>query len=177
MLTEIDYKYYQPQHADGTMAGLLEPNQAFPAVQAAIDWGEEHLDLCPENQDIEIREYCNDDIADVVIIDWQENPLPKIEDLSDDEIEDLIIETVEHDNDFEAIRMVKGENETDDQFKDRVYGEAHNLVMQAIGIIEENEEHDFSSYGGNPDTEWYDEARDGAILVVTRKLLGQEEEE
>lgn len=176
MLTETDYKYYQPQHADGTMAGLLESNQAFPSVQAAIDWGEEHLDLCPENQDIEIREYCNDDIADVEIIDWQENPLQKIEDLSDDEIKDLILETVEHNNNFEAIRMTKGENETDDQFNDRVHGEADNIVMQAIGIIEESEEYDFSSYGGNPYTEWYDEARHGAILTVTRKLLGQEEE-
>ena len=177
MITKNDYPYYQPQHEDGTMAGGLFSFQAFRTMQEAVDWGEKHLDL-DGNEDVEIREYCNDDIEGVTLIDSDENPIQKIEELSDNEIEDLITGMVMHDaGSIDNLLMCRQDDETLDQFKDRVYGEAHSKVMDAIGAIEDENEYDFSSYGGNPDTEWYDEARDGAILVVTRWMLGKEQDE
>ena len=163
MVTINDYPYFQPQHPDGTMPEFLESNQAFQTEESAIDWLEEHA--THEKPDFEIREYCNDDLDNVVLIDFDGNIIPKIEDLTDDQIEDLIVEEVQKNNpDLTVVPAQDGE--TQDAYNDRLYGEAHNLVMEAISEIEEANDYDFSSYGGNPDTEWYDEARHNAIIRV-----------
>ena len=175
MITKNDYPYYQPQHEDGSMAGNLFSFQAFRSEQEAIDWGDKWLEE-EGNEDIEIREYCNDDIEGVVLIDSDENPIQKIEELSDDEIEELILEAVKHDNYIENLVMTKLDGESDDHFNDRVYGEAHKKVMEAITAIEEENDYDFSSYGGKPDTDWYDEARDYAVRKVMNWMLGENDE-
>ncbi|MBR2093218.1 MAG: hypothetical protein IJ904_04140 [Candidatus Methanomethylophilaceae archaeon] len=171
MLTATDFCYYQPRLADGSMAGLLEPNQAFPSEQKAIDWCDEHLD----EEDVDIKEFRNRDIPNVKIIDYDETPIRKIESFSSDEIETLLTETVLHDtcDGIEGLKMERDEGETEDAFKDRIYGKALDLVNEAVCTLEESLEYDFSSYGGNPDTEWYDEARDGAVLTVTKWMLGE----
>lgn len=166
MVTIIDYPYFQPQHPDGTMPEFLDSNVAFQSEQTAIDWLEEHASH--EKPDFEIREYCNDDLADVVLIDANGDTILKIEDLTDEAIEDLIVEEVKKNNHGLKVHTNKGESK--DAYNDRLYGEAQNLVMEAISEIEEANDYDFSSYGGNPDTEWYDEARHNAIITVMKWL-------
>ena len=87
MVTIIDYPYYQPQHPDGTVPEFLESNQAFQSEQVAIDWLERHAEH--EKPDFEIREYANDDLADIVLIDADGDVIQKIEDLSDNELEEV----------------------------------------------------------------------------------------
>ena len=169
MLTINDYKYYQPQYEDGEMPEGLWSFQTFQSEQEAIDWAEKHLD---GDREIEIHEYCNDDIEDVTLIDSDGDIIPKIEDLSDEDIADLITDRILLDaGSIDNLHATRQSDETEDQFKDRVYGEALDLINDAIGCIEEDNEFDFSSFGGNPDVEWYDEARDQAIWTVMDWML------
>ena len=169
MITINDYKYYQPQYEDGEMPEGLWRLQAFQSEQEAIDWAEKHLD---GDREIEIPEYCNDDIEDVTLIDSDGDIIPKIEDLSDEDIADLITDRILLDaGSIDNLHATRQSDETEDQFKDRVYGEALDLINDTIGCIEEDNEFDFSSFGGNPDVEWYDEARDQAIWTVMDWML------
>ena len=171
----IDYPYYQPQHKDGSMAGSLEPNQAFRSIQEAIDWGEEHLDLCPENEDIEIREYCNDEIDGVQLIDYHGNPIRKIEELSDKEITELITNEILLDaGSIDNLLEAKQSDETVREYTERLYEEAEELVDDTIDSIEEDNEYDFSSFGGHPDNDWYDRAHFDAIEQVVKWMSGKE---
>ena len=177
MYTEIDYKYFQPQYADGSMPGNLFSFQAFRSEQTAIDWMEKHLDL-EDAQNIEIREYCNDDIEGVTIIDSDENPLVKIEEIPDFQIETMLEEKViRNAGGIENLLHTRKENETRDQYLDRVSEDDHEAVGQAIADVEEDGEYDFSTYGGNVDTEWYDEARELAEGTVMGWMLGESEDD
>ena len=170
-MTINDYKYYQPQHENGDMPKGLFSFQAFRDEQEAIDWMEWHLDE-EGNDDIEIREYCNDDIEDVTLIDYNGDIIPKIEDLSDEEIADLITdEILLNAGSIDNLHATRQSDETEDQFKDRVYGEALDLINDTIAEIEDANDFHFSSYGGNPDTEWYDEARELAMQTVMGWML------
>ena len=169
MLTINDYKYYQPQYLNGDMPLGLFSFQAFRSEQEAIDWAEKHLD---GDREIEIHEYCNDDIEVVILIDSDGDIIPKIEGLSDEEIADLITdEILLNAGSIDNLHATRQSDETEDQFKDRVYGEALDLINDAIGCIEEDNEFDFSSFGGNPDVEWYDEARELALVTVMDWML------
>lgn len=171
MLTVTDVIYYQPQHADGSMPEGLASNQAFISEEAAADW----LYWLDEegNEDIEIREYCNDDLADVELLDGNGNPLPKIESLSEAAIAGVICDYILDDaGSIDNLRAPKMDNETEDEYNDHLYGLALDLINETIGYIEEDQEYDFTSYGGNPDTEWYDEAREIAIFTVIRWMRG-----
>ena len=171
MLTVTDVIYYQPQHADGSMPEGLASNQAFVSEEAAADW----LYWLDEegNEDIDLREYCNDDLADVELLDGNGNPLPKIESLSDEAIASMICDNIVWDaGSIDNLRNVKQDDETEDEYNDRLYGEALDLINETIGCIEEDQEYDFTSYGGNPDTEWYDEAREIALSTVIRWMRG-----
>lgn len=170
-MTINDYKYYQPQHENGDMPEGLFSFQAFQSEQDAIDWMEWHLDE-EGNDDIEIREYCNDDIEGVTLIDYNGDIIPKIEDLPDEEIADLITDQILLDaGSIDNLHATRQSDETEDQFKDRVYGEALDLINDTIAFIEEDNEYDFSSFGGNPDVEWYDEARELAMETVMGWML------
>lgn len=169
MLSIVDYPYFQPQYPDGTMPEGLFSFQVFKSEQEAIDWMEMHLDADEKSETIEIREYANDDIEGVVMIDSSGNPTMKIEEVPTDGISNLICDEVLHNvyslNDLYTPKM---ENETQQAYEDRVYTKANDLVNQAIELIEEENDYDFSSYGGNPDVDWYDEARFDAVQTVLR---------
>jgi hypothetical protein len=131
-----------------------------------------HLDCEAHDEEFEVREYCNDDIEGVTLIDSDGDIIPKIEDLSDEDIADLITDEILLDaGSIDNLHATRQSDETEDQFKDRVYGEALDLINNTIGCIEEDNEFDFSSFGGNPDVEWYDEARELALETVMGWML------
>ena len=181
MLSKLSYTYYQPDRYsdDGTnveylgMPEGLFSFQAFRSEEECIAWLENNG---YEPGDFTIHEYCDDDIEGVTIIDEYGDVIPKIEDLSDEEIEDLLTDQVLFTaGSIDNLEVSKQDDETKDQFGDRLYGEALDAVNAAIESIEESGDYDFSSYGGNPDVEWYDGARDEAVQHVMRWMLGIED--
>lgn len=177
MITINDYPYFQPEwyHDDDTnidYGGIpdeLFSFQAFRTEEECREWLINH-DYNPD--EFVIHEYCNDDIEGVTIIDKYGDIIPKIEDMSDEEIEDLLTdEVLLTAGSIDNLHATRQSDETEDQFKDRVYGDALDDVNAAIESIEESGDFDFSSYGGNPDVEWYDEARDGAVITVMHWML------
>ena len=185
MLSKYYFTYYQPEryYDDGTNVEYLGvPEglfsfQAFLSEEACIAWLENNG---YEPGDFTIHEYCDDEIEDVTIIDEYGDVIPKIEDLSDEEIEDLLTDEVlvmtgSIDNrlsvSFDRLHATRQSDETEDQFKDRVYTEAFDMVNAAIVSIEKSGDYNFSSYCNNPDTEWYDEARDEAVRTVMGWML------
>ena len=176
MLSKISFTYYQPEryYDYGTSIGWELPAelfsfQAFLSREECREWLINH-DYNPD--DFTIHEYSDDDIEDVTIIDEYGEVIPKIEDLSDEEIEDLITdEVLLTAGSIDNLHATRQSDEAEDQFKDRVYGDALDEVNAAIESIEESGDYDFSSYGGNPDTEWYDEARDEAVRTVMDWML------
>lgn len=189
MLSKLSYTYYQPDRYsdDGTnvewlgMPEGLFSFQAFRSEEECIAWLENNG---YEPGDFTIHEYQNDDIEGVTIIDEYGDVIPKIEDLSDEEIEDLLTDEVlimtgSIDNrlsvSLDNLRATRQSNESEDHFKERVYTEALELVNSAIVLIEESGDYDFSRFGGNfVDIEWYDEAREGAVKTVMGWMLGEE---
>lgn len=183
MLTINDYPYFQPEwyHDDGTnidyggMPDELFSFQAFRTEEECRKWLINH-DYNPN--DFTIHEYCNDDIEEVTLIDENGDIIPKIEGLSDEEIQDMLTdEVLLFAGSIDNLHQMRQSNETMDQFKDRVYGLALDEVNSAICSIEESNDYDFSSYGNNPDTEWYDEVRDEAVRQVMLWMLEEYEEE
>lgn len=112
----------------------------------------------------------------MTIIDEYGIAIPKIEELPDTEIEDLLTDEVVYaagsiDNLQTEVRKRLDEDSILDL--DRVYGDALDKVNAAIETIEQSGDYDFSGYGGSPDTEWYDEARDEAVKTVMKWMLGR----
>lgn len=172
MLTINDYPYYQPVYkdADGNptcnMPEELWSFQVFLSEEECRDWLWQH-DY--DDEQFEILEFCNDDIEGVTAIDEYGDTIQKIEELSDEELTEEIMSCI-------TIAPNEGERkegEDEDSYKDRLYGIALDKVNAAIGTMETKNEYDFSSYGGNPDTEWYDEVRDDIVRTVTLKLIGE----
>ena len=181
MLSSCSYKYFQPDRYidDGTnieYAGTPEglySFQAFRSEEECIEWLENNG---YEPGDFIIHEYADDDIDEVSIIDADGNVIPKIEDFSDDEIEDMLTDEVLYSaGSIDNLMVEPQDDETEDQYMDRVYGLALDKVNDAVVAIEESGDFDFSSYGGNPDVEWYDEARDEAVKHVIRWMTDTEE--
>lgn len=176
MLSTLDYKYYQP---DRTVDGEIEiPDglSSFEAFRTEDDcrfWLEDN-GYNPDDWDI--HEYCNDDIEEPTIIDEHGIAIPKIEELPDTEIEDLLTDEVLYAaGSIDNLQTEVRKRMTEDQVLDldRVYGDALDKVNAAIETIEQSGDYDFSSYGGSPDTEWYDEARDEAVKTVMKWMLGR----
>lgn len=176
MVTKINYSYFQPEYYydDGTNIGWEIPDglfsfQAFRTEEECELWLEAH-GYNPD--DFTIHEYDNNEIDGVTIIDEYGDIIPKIEDLSDEEIEDLLTdEVLLTAGSIDNLHATKQSDETLDEFYDRVYGEALDEVNAAIESIEESGDYDFSNFGGNPDVEWYDGARDGAVITVMHWML------
>ena len=178
MLSSCSYKYFQPDRYidDGTNIEYADTPeglysfQAFRSEEDCIEWLKNNG---YEPGDFIIHEYADDDIAEVSIIDADGNVIPKIEDFSDDEIEDMLTDEVLFAaGSIDNLEERKQDDETKDQFGDRLYSKALDKVNEAIVSIEESGDYDFSSYGGNPDVEWYDEARDAAVQTIIRWMLG-----
>ena len=177
MLSKYYFTYYQPEwyHDDGTSIDYggtpdeLFSFQAFRTEEECRDWLINHG---YNPGDFVIHEYCDDEIEDVTLIDANGNVIPKIEALSDEEIEDLLTDQVLLTaGSIDNLHATRQSDETEDQFKDRVYTEALDQVNAAIESIEKSGDYDFSSYCNNPDTEWYDEARDEAVRTVMGWML------
>ena len=177
MLSMLSFTYYQPDryYDDGTtveylgMPEGLFSFQAFRSEEECIAWLEKNG---YEPEDFTIHEYSDDDIEGVTIIDEYGDVIPKIEDLADEEIEGLLIdEVLMIAGSIDNLHATRQSDESEDQFKDRVYGEALDDVNAAIETIEQSGDYDFSSYGGNPDVEWYDGARDEAVRTVMNWML------
>jgi hypothetical protein len=172
MLTINDYPYYQPVYKDadgnptGTMPQELFSFQAFRSEENCREWLWQNG---YDDEQFEICEYCNDDIDGVTIIDEYGDIIDKIEEVTDYEREQSIVDEltfVPHEGD-------RKEGEDEDAYNDRLYGIALDKVNHAIGSVETKNEYDFSSYGGNPDTEWYDEVRDDVVRMTVLRLRGE----
>jgi hypothetical protein len=169
MLSKYYFTYYQPQYENGDLPAGLFSFQAFPTKEECEEWLKNNG---YEPGDFVIHEYCDDEIEDVTLIDANGNVIPKIEALSDEEIEDLLTDQVLLTaGSIDNLHATRQSDETEDQFKDRVYTEALDQVNAAIESIEKSGDYDFSSYCNNPDTEWYDEARDEAVRTVMDWML------
>lgn len=182
MLTTSDFKYYQPcgYSDDGTVIEYLGIPDGLFSFQAFRSEGEcrEWLKKNGYNpNEFVIVKYSNDDIEDMILIDADGNAIPKIEEFSDDEIENLITDEVLFETgSIDNLCIEKQDDETRDQFMDRVYNNALDKVTDAICTIEEYGDYDFSCYGGNPETEWYDGAQDNAVKVVMNWILDNYQE-
>ena len=180
MLSKTNFCYFQPERYsdDGTnidYQGLPEELfsfQAFRSEDECREWLENNGynpgDFC-------IHEYCNDDIEEVSIIDADGNVYPRIEDYDDEEIQCMLEDEVETNaGSIDNLLLCRQDDESEDEYTDRVYGEALDAVNDAICSIEESGEFNFQAYGGNPDVEWYDEARDEAVRTVMDWMMGEE---
>lgn len=181
MLSRTSFTYYQPDRYidDGTnieYLGLPEGMfsfQVFLSEEACREWLKNNG---YEPKEFIIHEYSGDDIEEVTIIDAYGDIIPKIEDFSDDEIEDMLTDEVLFAaGSIDNLEELMHHDETKDQFGDRLYGEALDKVNAAIQTIENSGNYDFSSYSGNPDVEWYDGARDEAVQHVIRYMIGIED--
>ena len=173
MYTRKHYVYYQPQFSDGVtnseIGGLpdgLWSFQAFLTPDICKEWLENN-GYNPD--DFTIEEYQDDDIEEVTIIDENGENLDRIEDLTDEEIADRIEDTVIWNaGSIDNLHTCKQDDETQQEYEDRIYGWALDLIHDAIADIELENDHNFQSYAGTPETEWYDEARE----IVLRNILG-----
>lgn len=186
MYTREHYIYYQPEYKDGTNSnnsGLpdgLWSFQAFLTPDICKKWLESN-GYNPD--DFVINEYQDDDIEEVTIIDCDndggERILDRIEDLDDDEIADRIEDTVIWNaGSIDNLHTCKQDDETQQEYEDRIYTWALDLIHDAISEIEENNDYNFQSYAGTPETEWYDEAR-GMVLdtILSYMTEGEPEED
>ena len=177
MLSKRNIFYYQPEwyHDDGTnieYGGIPDGLWDFQAFLSEDECRRWLINNDYNPSDFVIHEYQNDDIEDVTIINEYGENFDRIEDLSDDDIADRIVDTViwnagSEDN----LHIVKQDNETRDQFMDRAYTWANDLVMDAIMDIELNDDYNFQTYTGTPETEWYDDARPIAMQRVMEIIL------
>ena len=169
--------YYQPiaYFDDGTNINWggtpeeLFSFQAFISREDCEQWLKDH-DYNPG--DFNIAEYHDDDIEEVTLLDVNGDVIPRIEDFDDDDIQDMIEdEVLLYAGSIDNIQACRQRNETEDQFMDRVYGEAHQMVSDAIMSIEEYGDYNFQTYAGCPETDWFDEVRDEAIRTVMNWML------
>lgn len=172
MLSGKRFTYYQPEYYSddstnieygGLPEGLFS-FQAFPTREECEEWLKNN-DYWPG--DFVIHEYHDDDIEDVSLIDRNSDELVMIEDLEEDGLVNLIgDEVLLNAGSMSNLRTKKRDDETQQEYEDRLYTEALNYVNAAIVSIEESGEYNFQSYCGTPDVEWYDEARDWAVKDV-----------
>jgi hypothetical protein len=143
--------------------------QAFLSEDDCIAWLENN-GYNPD--DFTILEYHDNDIEDVTLLYPDGSIITRIEDLSDEEIEDLLTDEVEFfAGSIDNLHATRQDDETQQEYKDRVYEEALDYVNDAIVDIEEHCEYNFQAYCGTPDVEWYDEARDEAVRTVMNWML------
>ena len=176
MLSNNEFTYFQPQryNDDGTNIGWNLPDglfsfQAFLSEDDCIAWLENN-GYNPD--DFTIHEYHDNDIEEVTLLYPDGSVITRIEDLSDEEIEGLLTdEVLLNAGSIDNLHATRQSNETEDRFKDRVFGDALDEVNAAIESIEEYGEYNFQAYCGTPDVEWYDEARDEAVRTVMDWML------
>ena len=172
MLSDKKFTYYQPQayYDDGTCINYgalpeeLSSFKAFPTKEECEEWLKnnryEPVDFC-------INEYHDDDIEEVTLIDRNGDVLMRIEELEEDGLVNLIgDEVLFNAGSMDNLKTTRQDDETQQEYEDRIYTEALDYVNAAIVNIEESGEYNFQSYCGTPAVEWYDEARDWAVRDV-----------
>lgn len=175
--------YYQPEwyKDDGTnieYGGLpdeLFSFQVFKTYEDAYNWLIQH-DYEPD--DFHIAEYHDDEIEEPTFIDEYGDEYEKIEDVSDDDLLDLIVDQVVMDaGSVDNLLLTRQDWETDQEWEDRLYTEAHSAVMDAIVSIEEDNEFDFSAYWDcySDGEAWYDSVREDVIRKVLGLMTGEED--
>ena len=178
----LNKTYYQPElyFDDGTNIGWNLPEelysfQVFKTYEDAFNWLVQH-DYNPD--DAHITEYHDDDIEEPTFIDEYGDELERIEDVSDEDLEDLIIDEVVLLNgsvDNLIGEHIRQSGESDQEWEDRLWESAHTEVMSAIDSIENSDEYNFSAYWDEGETAWYDEVREDAIRRVCNIITGVEE--
>ena len=174
MISTETYHYYQPEcplpSGEVVIPNGLFSFMAFRSAEDCKSWLKAH-NFTPGKWDI--KEYSNDDIEDVTLLDAEGKTLMRIEEVPEDGIANMLADEVFMTaGDSQNLRIYQKENEDHDEYMDRVYGEAHARVTDAIIAIEERNEFNFASYAGNPETEWYDDSRDEAVQQVIRWMIG-----
>ena len=177
MLSKISFTYYQPEwyHDDGTNISYgatpeeLASFEAFPTREECEAWlqnnGYNPGDFC-------INEYHDDDIEEVTLIDRNSDVIPRIEDVEEDGLVNLIgDEVLFNAGSMDNLRTMRQDDETKREYKDRVYEEAMDYVNDAIVSLEESGDYNFQSYCGTPDVEWYDKAREWAVKDVMAWMM------
>ena len=84
-------------------------------------------------------------------------------------------EVIRNEGSMDNLRSPKQDDEDDDEYKDRIYADAVDLVNDAITGIEADNEYNFASYWGSPDIDWFDWARDDAVMDVMKWMMKEEE--
>lgn len=177
--------YYQPvaYKDDGTnieygsVPEEMWDFQVFKTHEDAYNWLVQH-DYEPD--DWSIIEYHNDDIEGITFIDEYGDEYEKIEDVDDDTLLDMIIdEVVLSAGSVDNLLLTRQDGESDQDWEDRLYTEAHSAVMDAIVSIEEQDEYDFSTFWecseGCDGVAWYDSVREDAIRKVLGLMTGEED--
>ena len=170
----LNKTYYQPEK-NGNIPEELWDFQVFKSYEEAFDWLIQHdYDADEWN----IVEYHDDDIEEPTFINEYGDELERIEDVSDEDLEDLIIDEVVLLNG--SVDNLMGENirqswESDQEWEIRLWEIAHNEVMNAIDSIERSDEYDFSAYWDDGEPAWYDEVRENVIRRVCDIITGEEE--
>ena len=172
MLSDKRFTYYQPEfYSDdstnieygGLPEGLFS-FQSFPTREECEEWLKEN-DY--NAADFVIHEYQDDDIEDVTLIDRYGGVIPRIEELEEDGLVNLIGDEVLHSaGNVGDLKTARRAGETRQEYEVRVYREAMDHVNDAIVSIEESGEYNFQSYCGTPAVEWYDKARKWAVKDV-----------
>jgi len=167
MYREGPYRYYQPEYkvpvAGETLPDGLFSFHAFRSYDEAVIWLRNH-DYNPD--DFDIKEYHDNDIEDVVLLDENGYVIDRIEDMDEYYVADEVVERVtqRYGGELslqEQYRRKEGESVNDHQ--DRVYGDAMEFISDVFVDMEKDGEYNFQSYVGNPDEEWYDEIREIAV--------------
>jgi hypothetical protein len=180
MITE-HFTYYQPEHYmdDGTnieYGGTPEGLASFQVFRTREDCEEWLRKNGYEPGDFVIKEYQDDDIEDITLLDSDGENIDRIEDLANDEIADRIVESVIWNaGSVENLRTLKQDDESDQEYQDRIYTEAMDEIMDAVEEIEAEKDYNFQSYAGTPDIDWYDEAREIALIEIMGYMTGEEE--
>jgi hypothetical protein len=179
MLSSTEFKYYQPHwyKDDGTnieygdIPDELYSFQAFVSPEACREWLWQH-DY--NDEDFTIDEYENDEIEGVTIIDEYGDELERVEDIDDTDLAERIVDVVMDIHGFDSMHPVKRSNETQQEYEDRIYTDALDMVNDAICRIESNFEYNLQSYAGSPEDEWYDTAREYAVQDILRLMTEED---
>ena len=171
MLSDKRFTYYQPEYHHDNIAcdnaGLpegLHSFQAFPTREECEEWLKNNG---YEPSDFSIFEYEGDGIEEVTLVDRNSDVIPRIEELEEDGLVNLIgDEVLSNAGSIGNLKSSKRDNETQQEYEDRIYTEALNRVNDAIMNIEESGAYNFQSYCGTPDVEWYDNVRDWVVEDV-----------
>ena len=180
MLSIYDYKYYQPLRYsdDGTnidYGNMPEELHSFDAFRTESDCREWLENNGYEPGEFVIVQYKNDDIEDVRLLDSDGNVIMTIDEVPVDGIVNMLgDEVIFSAGSIDNLRSPKQDDEDDDEYKDRIYTDAVDLVNDAITGIEADNEYNFAAYWGRPYNDWFNEARGEVVQDVMGWMMEED---